>query len=68
MILYCESFRYSGKVALNAVINDLTKVSGPEEDHSSHQPSHMALRDQHFHAHSGPALLCPLQVQKATHK
>jgi hypothetical protein len=39
--------------ALNTITNDLMQVSIPaEEDHNSHQPSHMRLRDQYFHGHT----------------
>jgi hypothetical protein len=55
MIHYYELFRYGGKNALNIDTNDLTHVSVPiEEDHNSHQPSHMPLWGQHSHAQSCP--------------
>jgi hypothetical protein len=53
MICYCESYAYSGKVALNIISNDLTQVSVPVEN-GSQQSSIFA------HALKGQALTCPL--------
>jgi hypothetical protein len=50
-----ESFGYGGQNALNTVTINLMYVSVPtEEDHNSHQPSHMPVRDQHSCVHSCP--------------